>query len=154
LKLKNEDWRCGLICNFGSRYDHFFTFCEHVRFDYPLNDVAGRFIEFACELMDLLNSSIMTGAGRRFVLPVSPKFSSSPVFGGTECGLKRETPLDGIIAYLKSRCGGNIHELGVVDVTACSIGNNGSIVLLIFRAHRIAFRRITMIRIHEFLTTS
>jgi hypothetical protein len=69
-----------------------------------------------------LNSSIFSRLGRRFILPVSPASKNSRVAPepGREFKLKRDSPLDGIIAYLTSKCGGNVHDRGVVNVTAIS----------------------------------
>jgi hypothetical protein len=126
LKIKSEDWLCGLICNLVSRDENFFTLFEYVGFEWISIEIARRFIDVACGLMDFLNSSIMIDVGRRFVLPVSPKSSDFRVLGGTECGLRRESPLDGIISHLTSKCGGNVHELGVVNVTASTIGGDSA----------------------------
>jgi hypothetical protein len=82
----------------------------------------------ACQFIELLNSSIFSRRGRRFVLPVSPASKNSRVASepGREFKLKRDSPLDGIIAYLTSKCGGNVHDRGVVDVTAISIGSGAA----------------------------
>jgi hypothetical protein len=120
LKIKSEDWLCGLICDMVSRDRNSFSLFEYVRFEFLSSEVARRFIDLACELIDSLNSSILAGVGCRFILPVSPETRNSRITGRREFGLKPDSPLDGIIAYLTSNCGGNVHERGIVNVTASS----------------------------------
>ena len=35
-------------------------------------------------------------------------------------------PLEGVIAHLTRECGGNVHNKGIVNVTASSVNNDGS----------------------------
>jgi hypothetical protein len=83
--------------------------------------VASRFIETGFEFLDLMDSSIWSGLGRRFVQEVVPSGSDDRV-------LIRETrfrpdgkSLDGIISHLTSKCGGNVHDNGVVTASSSSI---------------------------------
>jgi hypothetical protein len=120
LKIKSDDWLCGLICDLVSGDDQHFILFEFVQFEFLTTGAASRFIELAGKFADLLNSSILISLGRRFVLPVSPDASTARSVTGRAIGLKRDSPLDGIIAYLTSKCGGNVHERGIVTVTGSS----------------------------------
>jgi hypothetical protein len=128
LKIKSEDWLCDLISDLVLRDENRFSLFECVEFEFLSSDAASRFIELACQFVELLNSSIFSRLGRRFILPVSPASKNSRVASepGRELKLKRDSPLDGIIAYLTSKCGGNVHDRGVVDVTAISIGSGAA----------------------------
>jgi hypothetical protein len=123
LKIKSEDWLFGIISDLVSHDDQQFVLFEFIQFEFLSSEVASRFVELACQFIDLLNSSILVRLGRRFVLPVSPDGSNARLGTGRVIGLKPDSPLDGIIAYLTSKCGGNVHQRGIVNVTASSAGS-------------------------------
>jgi hypothetical protein len=123
LKIKNEDWLYAVISDLIHRDQNAFSLIECVQF--LATDVASRFIELACQFINLLNLSIFVSLGRRFVLPVS----TNTINGRSEMGrvieLKPDSPPDGIIAYLTLKCSGNVHDRGIVDVAAS--GNNDNL---------------------------
>jgi hypothetical protein len=84
--------------------------------------VASRFIEASCEFLDLMDSSIWSSLGRRFVQEaVSSGSDDRVMIRGARFGSDGKS-LDGVISHLTSKCGGNVHDV----VTASSRGIHDS----------------------------
>jgi hypothetical protein len=129
LRLKSEDSLFQLI---ASRYPDdpaFFSLMEYVYFDFLSEDSVKQFVAATLQLPDSsfwFNSSIWKQIGRRLVLSVSPQPSTGrPVAYGkpvqtTQCAYSESAPLNGILAFLTARHASNLHESGIVTVTASS----------------------------------
>ena len=54
------------------------------------------------------------------------RHSAPPALGGREFVYDSSKPLEGVIAHLTRECGGNVHDKGIVNVTASSVYNDDS----------------------------
>ena len=59
-------------------------------------------------------------------LDAAVKVATDPLPPGFQFAYDSSQPLKGIIAHLTSECGGNVHEKGVVEVTASSCHSGGA----------------------------
>jgi coenzyme F420-reducing hydrogenase delta subunit len=120
LKIKNEDWLYELIWSLVEEDRSFFRRVRFVEFEFVSAATASRFIESVCEFVELIDSSLLSSIGRRFIQPFSPSTFSSRL--ALKEFVSRGKSLSGIISYLTSKHGGNVHDLGVIEVTSSSVG--------------------------------
>ena len=133
LKVHDEDSvykfvraRCAKDASFASLF-------EFVYFEYLSKEMIEDFVSFISEqLLDCLNSAIWSRICCRLVLtsPLQGK-PRPPQLDITKLPSKKfiahdSNLLDGIIAHLTRKCGGNVHENKVVEVTTSSTENDGS----------------------------
>jgi hypothetical protein len=121
LKIKSDDWLYKVIWDLVEDDRLRFSLVQFVEFEFVSPTSASRFLENAGTFLDLIDSSIWSSLGRRFVQPVSPSTSSCRlIFQG-----KRFHPsgrsLSGIVSYLTSKHRGNVHDLGIIEVTSSSL---------------------------------
>jgi hypothetical protein len=133
LKIESEDWLYNIIWELVEIDRSYFSLLEFVQFEFVSTDIAARFIQSSHDLIDFLNSSIWMSLGRRFIHPISPSNSNCRLIDKkSNLNERRFSPngkslLDGIIAHLTSICGGNVHDNGIISVSASS--ENGAGVL-------------------------
>jgi hypothetical protein len=112
LKIKSEDWL----------YDELWSLLEFVSFQHVSPDVAGRFIASSHDFLNLLTSSVWFSLGRRFVEVLSLVKPTSRL---AVCGrgvLRGGDKLkEGVITYLAAKCGGNVHDKGVIEASSNSV---------------------------------
>jgi hypothetical protein len=100
---------------------------QFIRFEFVSKSIATRFISTGSEFVDLIDSSIWMSLGRRFI----DGFSNDQL----NCRFLREgktfcpngKSLDGMIVYLTAKCGGNVHDKGLIEATASNIDNSSSL---------------------------
>jgi hypothetical protein len=119
LKIKSEDWLYELIWELVERDRQYFTLLQFVRFEFVSTRIAAQFIERASEFVEFVDSSIWSSLGRRFIQQVLPSTPNHRVPGREF--IPQGDSLDGIITYLTSQCGGNVHDKGVVAATSSSV---------------------------------
>jgi hypothetical protein len=115
LRLKSEDFLYDLI---SSRFDEnpeFFGLLERVHFEYLSQPVIARVLERRFELFQQLNPAIWDSFCNRLAQSARP-------IAGTAVG-DEDGNFYGIIAGLTARYGGNVHEKGIVTVSASPIGS-------------------------------
>jgi hypothetical protein len=122
LVLKTEDSLYEIL---SSRFDDDARFCElldFVHFEYLASSSISDFVNRQHQIFEHLNPGIWDGICRRLSLGVHPATSSRRVRSGVAetYPVTSGRPLRGIIAGLSARFGGNVHEQGVVSVTASS----------------------------------
>ena len=132
LNVKDEDSVYDFVRSRSQQDHRFASLFEFVYFEYLSDD---RIQDFACFakgcLLEELNTAIWDRICRRLVrssqLQGTPRtvVSDSDEKIGRVFSYDTARPLDGIIAYLTMNCGGNIHEKGVVDITASGSNTNG-----------------------------
>jgi hypothetical protein len=91
---------------------------EVVRFEnLSVGRMAG-FLEFIASSFELLNHPLWQSLRSRLLLPVSEKPSTRVI--GVHRNPQPRAPLDGIMAHLATKCGGNVADKHVVEVMASS----------------------------------
>jgi hypothetical protein len=122
LKIKSEDWFYDVIWKFVEIDRNCFGLVEFVCFEFVSTSIAGRFISDGCDYLDLLDPNIWRSLGRRFIYDISPTGSNSRLaVCGRQFSPSGQSSLDGIISYLTAKCGGNVHDKGIVNITSSSL---------------------------------
>jgi hypothetical protein len=119
LMIENENWLCELICELVEKNAEYFQLFDFVQFEFVSNRIIPKFFE--CLSVRELSMRIWRNLRRRLALPVMPRtLKRRFLLHETTFLPKVDRALNGIISHLTSECGGNVHELNVVDVTASS----------------------------------
>jgi hypothetical protein len=125
LKLSSEDSIYDFVVDLVESDLAFFALFEAVRFEYLSVDRISKFFDFTIDSLDLIDRSLWSSLKARFVLPVEPTTpsdripSSQSARVGVESRVFAPTaPLRSIISHLSERCGGNVHDHGLVTITA------------------------------------
>ena len=130
LRLESEDWLYKFICSLIEKDESFIDLLEFVHFEYLSVEVIEDFISFSDSfIFDRMNSSLWKSICRR--LSLKPSLDGSTYkneqrsrYGRLleskydEFPLDRSKPLNGIISHLSKKFGGNVHDKGVVNITA------------------------------------
>jgi hypothetical protein len=100
------------------RDESYSVLLEFVRFEYLSLDLISDFEKLISSSFYLLTPSIW-----RSLLPcighsLSPSSPSSDRYHWPCCAFSEDRPLDGIISFLSQESGGNIHDRGIVEVSA------------------------------------
>jgi hypothetical protein len=116
LKLSTEDNLCEFFISLSERDLSFVALFEHLRFEYLSIPILSKFCDFISDHFEYLNHSIWSSLRRRLLHPIS---IIRPIdrFGGKCFSPVEGSPLEGIISYLSDKCGGNVHERGIVTIT-------------------------------------
>ena len=122
LRIIDEDSLYDFVRSRSDKDLRFASLFEFVCFDYVSVDGIQNFASFVNEnLLENLNSGIWRQICRRLVIETKSKRSnlhaSLPEIQFVYDASQR---LDGIIAHLTRECGGNVHDEGIVNVTASS----------------------------------
>jgi hypothetical protein len=132
LLISSEDSLCEIVMKFVEADPCFFSYFEFVRFEFLSRSMISSFVELTKtldsngELGQWLSGSIWSSICNRFVLTPESSCLSDRVVKPRCCEfrLQQSSPLSGIISHLTSKHGGNVHDRGIVAVTASSC--NGS----------------------------
>jgi hypothetical protein len=126
LKLANEDGLFDLVAahfDDGPEAADYFALLEFVHFEYLSLDTIHRLKEMSFVFVNYLTVSIW----ERICECLCPRDSRCSSLGfryiGQPLFSKRSgdtSPLDGIIAFLTTKCGGNVHDHWVVNITSLS----------------------------------
>ena len=118
LKVEDEDSLCDFVCSRSESDLSFTSLFEFICFDYISNSITC-FVSFVSDnLLQNINSS-WRQICRRLSLETRTTKSLRSTMGRTVI-YDEENPLDGIIAHLTRQCHGNVHDKGIVNVTASS----------------------------------
>ena len=127
LKIKDEDSLYDFIQSRSEKDPSFANLFEFVYFEYLSVDHIKMFATFAREnLLENINAGIWTRICGRLLLETKrerKKNSRAVSPPDIEFDYNGSKPLKGIIAHLTHECGGNIHDNGVVNVTASSFND-------------------------------
>jgi len=126
LRLVSEDSLYDIVCHFVCESSDNFWLFEFIQFEYLSRESISSFIEVSQERFALsFNLSIWK---RICVRLLEGKISGSGVNRFVNQGLRIEfdsnSPLNGIISHLAREHGGNVHDVGIVEVTASSVYSN------------------------------
>lgn len=137
LRIKDEDSLYDFLRTRFTSDLSFASLLKHVYFEYLSVDRVQDFVEFAEKnLLSQISADIWRKLSRRLIrVPVASDENtngrhasvlekapdSEPAASGTRVfKYDEQKPLNGIIAHLTRQCGGNVHDKGVVEVTASS----------------------------------
>jgi hypothetical protein len=94
---------------------------QFIRFEFVSKSIATRFILTGSDFVDLIDSSIWMSLGRRFIDGFSNDESNCRFLRVEKTFCPNGKSLDGIIKYLTTKCGGNVHDKGLIEATASSM---------------------------------
>jgi hypothetical protein len=121
LRVASEDALYSLIVFLASAAPAYFDLLPLVQFKYLSAESISNFIELSSSFESISHSlwiSVCDRLRHRGVIAVvNPRCASHLSF-------PLSTPLDGIISYLTRKHGGNVHDLGLIEVTVSSIKQN------------------------------
>ena len=129
LVIPDEDWlfeiALDLVTQGGPQYERLY---EAIHFDYLTGPSMMKFIDtfkyadmsgsLWSALCRRLACNVAQAEGKRMSRYVSPYISSR------DYEYSGQNPFDGVVAHLTSECGGNIHQKGIVNITASSVKTN------------------------------
>jgi hypothetical protein len=122
LLVSSEDALYDYISSRLSANAEYFELLRFVRFEYLSAESSSRFIALSHTYFDRLDYWVWNAVSRRLSLPVSlPLSNPRTPDGGIHCAMKHSEPLNGIISYLTRKHGGNIHDKGIVTISAKSV---------------------------------
>jgi hypothetical protein len=126
LRVKSEDFVFEIVKNFVHEGEENFWLFEHVRFEYLSVDSISSFVELSENHISSLNLSVWRAICARLIQSQSKQGQSGRVRDyPVEIAFRSDAPLDGIISYLARKHGGNVGDVGVVNVTASSEYHSG-----------------------------
>jgi hypothetical protein len=124
LKIKSEDSLYDFIVSQIETNWEYSMLLEYVRYEYLSTLKFNEFFDLISKSFEYMNHSIWMSLQSRLSLPVSPKTSNDRLLieprRGQEFVPSSSSPLNGIIAHLTRRCGGNVHDHNIIAVSASS----------------------------------
>jgi hypothetical protein len=121
LTLLSEDSLYNLLISRFEDDERFYEFLDFIQFEYLGRDTISDFVKRGSDTFDHLSFSIWSKICIRLSLTVKASSANARVRGRAD-SLAGADGLEGIIAHLTSRYGGNVHESGIVKVSASSAG--------------------------------
>jgi hypothetical protein len=119
LRLESEDWLYEVVASFVRQHSDDFWLFEYVRFEYLRGESISSFAELSENHLSSLNLSIWRAICGR-LLQSACKVGTSDRLAYEEVEFRSSSPLDGIMSHLTREHQGNVHDVGVVNVTASS----------------------------------
>lgn len=113
LSIFNEDSLLEKIISLGEKY---YPLLDNVQIEYLTSSSILKLLSYLD--IDNISSQIWMSIINRLQLPVHPP--PNPVRHNNTFVLDKEYPFDGVFALLMSKYGGNIHDKGIIDITASS----------------------------------
>jgi hypothetical protein len=126
LCLSSEDALYEFIASQLVSHPEYFELFRFLEFEYLSRDSIERFVHLSHSHFDFVGTQMWDSICRRLVLSVSPsppqskRASRRPESPALSFPFQESAPLNGIIAYLTSKHGGNVHDTGVVRISAKS----------------------------------
>ena len=117
LKLKNEDQLFDFIVSLYEEDESKFSLFNQVFFDNLSVDRVRRFCEFSCDVFLKFDCQLWSRLSERLCLDVKSCDRENRYLVGKKFEYKSGGEMRGIIDYLSTKCGGNVHDKGVVEVT-------------------------------------
>lgn len=131
LILKSEDWLYDFISSHFEKDNCYFGLLEFLKFEFLSSESISKFVDRSVAFYNLLTLPVWESVCRRLLLSVSTEsLDHCRRYGETlspslkRLSFKVNSTLDGILSYLRKQCGGNVHDLHAVDVTANHSGNS------------------------------
>ena len=122
MKIEDEDSLYDFVRSRSENDLRFTSLFEFVYFEYLSVDKIENFASFVSEnFLDNISSGIWTRICGRLILETRLKNPRNVGPPGVKFVYDSSKPLDGIIAHLTREFGGNVHDKGIVNVTASSV---------------------------------
>jgi hypothetical protein len=122
LRIQSEDWLYEVVKHFVKQREEDFWLFEFVWFEYLSAESISSFVEMSENHLSSLNLVIWRSICARLLQSeCKAGMSDRTADGRLEVTFRSSSPLDGIIAHLTREHHGNVHEVGVVNVTASSV---------------------------------
>jgi hypothetical protein len=117
LKIESEDSLYEIVSKGISADFRYFELLDIIQFEFLSTDCFRNYFELVSESFEHFSISHWAALRSRLLLPVDPKSSNDRLLlPSLSCAPSSALP--GIIAHLTCRFGGNVHERGVVGITA------------------------------------
>jgi hypothetical protein len=118
LRLWSEDWLYEHIMEHILSDCESYSLLESVKYEYLSKSSIESFVDVISESFDILTPSIWTTLRSRFI---SGFVQSSPRAIEKHFLFRADSPFDGLISFLTQSHHGNVHDLGIVSVTASDV---------------------------------
>jgi hypothetical protein len=121
LKIRDEDSLLGFILDHLETKSEHSELLEFVRLEYLTPAGIGHFIKWTSEHFEglKLTISLWTRITKRLSLSVTPEQVNDRMqWPGWSFAPKPDCPLEGIIAFLTKKHGGNVQDCGIVEISA------------------------------------
>jgi hypothetical protein len=116
LQLDTEDWLCSYLVSRGSQFSRLVS---HLRYEHLSPEGIERFVSaFSWSDMNEIIWRRLCSRLRHRVVLESRDLETNRQFVNRP--LSESEPWSGLISYLTARCGGNVHQQGVVDIRSSS----------------------------------
>jgi hypothetical protein len=124
LFIKSEEQLFDIIYDRCRQNPEWFELLEFIQFDLLDPSSVSKLFTKSDEIYDHLNPSLWERLWSRLLLPVEVTKRNDSRIAGEVISYNNE-PLNGIIAFLTEEHGGNVHDCGIVEVTASSTYGRG-----------------------------
>jgi hypothetical protein len=121
LKISSEESLYDLISQRNSKDPRYFGLFEMIRFEFLPPEYFSEYFELVSNSFEYFTISHWTSLQFQFLLPVESHGKNDCIGPTLSIEYRASSPLLGIIAHLTKACGGDVHDRGVVHVTASSI---------------------------------
>jgi hypothetical protein len=122
LKVRSEDWFYEVVSELVEFDRQFFRLLEYVEFEFVSREIASRFIESSRQFLDLIDLSIWSNLGRRFIHEITASRSNERLHKrSVTLAPGSESRLDGIVSYLTSKFGGHVCDKTIVNIISNSV---------------------------------
>jgi hypothetical protein len=126
LKIGSEDWPDELVWEFVEVDQLHFSPVQFVQFELVSPEIARQFIESNRRFLEMMDLSVCSSLGHRFVQNISQSKSNCQLaFHALEFPLQCKS-VDGIISYLPLTCRNKVHDRDVIVVMSSRISGNSS----------------------------
>jgi hypothetical protein len=121
LKLRSEDSLLELILIQAYSHDDAFSLLEYIQFENLSRSSIEPLLDFISSSFDRFSVALWLKLKPRLLsTSSSPASVIAPTPISVSCPYRDDSPFDGIISHLTHKFTGNVHKLGVVDVTSSS----------------------------------
>jgi hypothetical protein len=124
LQIKDEDSLVTFLISLWTSDPAYFVLSEFILFEFVSASQIGDFVESIFHFVTEINRGLWRSMCDRLILPVRFHMIWNRITeqgGVVSIPFRACSPLDGIIRYLSWRCQGNVHERGLVRITATSV---------------------------------
>jgi hypothetical protein len=117
LRIESEESIYEIVSKRISSDVRYFDLLGLIRFEFVSEDCFRQYLELVSDSFQYFTFSCWISLQSRLLLPVEWK-SSNNRLAVRNFPFEPSSPLAGIIGYRTARCGGNVHECGLVNLTA------------------------------------
>jgi hypothetical protein len=126
LRIESEESIYEIVSKRISSDVRYFDLLGLIRFEFVSQDCFREYLELVSNSFQYFTFSHWIALPSRLLPPVESK-SSNDHLAVRNLPFESSSPLAGIIGYLTSRCDGNVHDRGVMNITAHRSGSDNLI---------------------------